>query len=150
MRTLVLFTCAVLAAGGVFAAEEPVNPDPTGIFDSSELNVPKEEEKKAQEKLEKDDLKAGSALPEPVRRMLDRLTVFEVVEKSVLAKRIQPLRAALKDKLLALSDKAAEQAKADIIGLAKHVEGLAADEELRPENITLSAGHDEGGGVWYS
>jgi len=148
MRTLVLLTCALITTGRVSGAEEPVNPDEKGIFDFSELDVPKEEEKKAQETLEKDDRKADATLPEAVRRMLDRLTVFEVVEKDVLGKRIAPLRTALKDKLIALSDKAAGQVKVDLIGLAKYVEGLAVEDVLKPESITLTAESGEGAGVW--
>jgi hypothetical protein len=80
--------------------------------------------------------------------MLDRLTVFEVVERDVLAKRIAPLRAALKEKLLALSDGAEGQEKADLVGLAKHVEGLAPDDVLKPETIALAAETGEGPNVW--
>lgn len=147
MRTLLLLICAWFITEGVPGAEEPVNPDPQGIFDFSD--VPKAEEKKAEETAEKQDLLADEALPQDVQRMLNRLSVFEVVENSVLTKRIAPLRAALGENLLALSNKAAGQAKIDYITIAKSIEGLPLEEPMRPEMINLTPISPGGGDLWY-
>jgi hypothetical protein len=64
------------------AADEPVNPDPGGIFDFSELDVPKEEE----------ELQADAAFPEEVRKMLDRLTVYMMIQDEIIVRRTEPLR----------------------------------------------------------
>lgn len=145
MERALLLTCFVLA--GTSLSQEPANPDPTGIFEDSELDVPKAEEKKARETVAKKELEADAALPDDVRRTLDRLTVFELVENTVLGKRVGAVRATLCEQLLELAH-AAREAKADGVAVAKYVEDLPSEEPLRPEKIAIGAQPGDDTMIW--
>jgi hypothetical protein len=83
-----------------------------------------------------------------VQQMLDRLTTYEVVVGEIIARRMAPLRAALKDKLLALSLTGKATAKADCVALAKLIEDFPAQEPLNPPALALPATAASAGDRW--
>jgi hypothetical protein len=141
LSTLITLKCGCLAA-------DPASPDTDGIFDFPDTVVSKEDKKKAQETAAKDGLLAETSLPEPVRAMLDRLTVFEEIVNTILVRRITPLRAAARESLLALSDKTSGATKLDCVALAKYVEGCPIEKTLDPGSVQLTASDVEKGEQW--
>ncbi len=150
MKLIPAFGCLMhLVVRVALAADEPVNPDPGGIFDFSELDVPKEEEKKARETIEKEELQADVAYPEEVRNMLDRLTVYLMIQDEIIVRRTEPVRQQLQKSLLGLAEQNGGQVKADCLALATYVEGLPLTEQLRPEAILLPADTNATGDHWF-
>lgn len=144
MHSTILPLMALLLAFGRVCFAEESKDSGIGLFDFSQLDVPKEEEKKARDKAEKGEMLAEATLPDEVRRMLDRLTTYEVVVHEISTRRTVTLRKSLKDKLLALSEKGLAAEKADCVALAKIVEELSPEEPLTPESVKLFSGTAEG------
>jgi hypothetical protein len=148
MRLPAFFCFAFIALWRLCPAADPPSPDIDSIFDFPDAQVTKEEKKRAQETAAKEGLLAESSLPEAVRAMLDRLTVFEEIVNTILVRRVNPLRTAAKDHLLALADKSSGAAKLDCVLLAKYIEGCPIDKTLDPGSVALTATNKEKGEQW--
>ncbi|HWB06373.1 MAG TPA: hypothetical protein VG796_25340 [Verrucomicrobiales bacterium] len=145
MKIIVPFCFILMTICGACLAADSLPADPNDLFDFPDSEATKEEKKKAQETVAKDGLLAEVSLPEPVRAMLDRLTVFEEIENTIVVRHVTPLRTAAKDGLLALADKSEGAAKLDCVALAKYVEGCPIEKILDPGSVALTAtGMDKG------
>lgn len=148
MKIFVPICFLLMAMHGACLAADSLPADPNDLFDFPDSEVTKEEKKKAQETVAKDGLLADASLPEPVRAVLDRLTVFEEIENTIVVRHVTPLRTAAKDRLLALSDKSEGAVKLDCVALAKYVEGCPIEKTLDPGSVALTAAGMDKGEQW--
>jgi|GEM_PF-2841388 len=138
-----LLLCAFLFGTAVPSPGQATPALPKGLFDFSDLDVKdKDDEKKAKELAKEQELEAAQSLPEQVRRILDRLTVFELVETSVLGKKLQPMRRVVQDKLIGIADDQPEPAKSACIGLSKQIEEQPLEEALPADGAATHASED--------
>ncbi|HEX2748173.1 MAG TPA: hypothetical protein VHM91_09270 [Verrucomicrobiales bacterium] len=142
--SLTLFSALLfLAAALPSPAEDELSEEDKALFD--DIQVTKEEETKARERLDKTEAPAQpqSSLPEGVSRVLDRLAVYEASLDGITDEAIVVARKAVGAQMISLSNITPEPAKTALIVSAKNIEGLKPDIEL-----PLAGTGDELPGEW--
>jgi hypothetical protein len=127
---LLLLTFAWLITERIPAAEEPVNPDPKGIFDFSDLDVPKEAEKvkEADGPPPVDD--STKEVPESIRTVLGKLDRFASYKRSELMKQTAAARKVAAEILVMNATKTDAETRATLLEEAKRVESLPPERPL--------------------
>ncbi len=130
MRTLLLFTCAWFMTERAHGAAEPVNPDPAGIFDFSDLDVPKEDEKGKEPSSPHPADDPRNVLPESVRTILDKLERFSSFKRTALMKEIAAARKVAAEILVKNATATDASTRAALLNEAKRVESLPPERPL--------------------